>query len=45
MVEVTVGDQDPVETAEAEAGSKDLPLGAFPAIDQKAVIAVRDDLR
>ncbi|OQC22633.1 MAG: hypothetical protein BWX68_03063 [Verrucomicrobia bacterium ADurb.Bin063] len=33
VVEVTVGDEDAVETLEADARLQDLPLGALSAID------------
>jgi hypothetical protein len=39
-----MGDQDAVEPAEADARAQDLPLGALPAVDQEAMIAMDDDL-
>ena len=33
-------DEHPVETFEAQPGLQDLPLGAFTAVDQEAVLVV-----
>jgi hypothetical protein len=45
MVKVTVGDQDSIQTTEAEPGAKDLALRPLAAIDQEARVAVRHDMR
>ena len=42
---MTMRDQEPVQLAEPHPRFKDLPLGAFTAVQQKAVFVVLDDLR
>src|SRR5574341_75089 len=44
VIEVGVGDEDAVEALEADAALKNLALGAFAAIHQKAVLVVHDHL-
>lgn len=39
MVEVGVCQQDAVEALEADATAQDLPLGAFAAVDEEAILA------
>ncbi len=44
VIEMAVGDQDFVESFKADPGFEDLPLGAFPTVNEKAVFVVDDDL-
>lgn len=44
MIEMAVGDQDPIDATEANPGSQDLTLGALATVHQVALIAVADDL-
>lgn len=41
---MTVGDQDVTQVAETNAGLQNLPLGAFPAIDEKPVLVMHEHL-
>jgi hypothetical protein len=44
MIEMAVGDQDPVKAFETDPGLENLALGAFPAVDQEAMLIVLDHL-
>ena len=41
---MTVSDEDPIEPAKSDAGTQNLPLGAFPTVDQKPVVTKADDV-
>ena len=45
VIEVSVGDQDPVQAPESQPRTKNLSLGSFAAVDQEAVISIGDDVR
>ena len=44
MVQVPVCDQEAVQPSESKAGFQDLPLCAFSAVHQEAVLIVLDHL-
>ncbi|OGO10352.1 MAG: hypothetical protein A2Z66_06185 [Chloroflexi bacterium RBG_13_66_10] len=44
VVEVTVGDQNAVETAEPDSGAEDLPLSSLAAVDQETLVTVAHHL-
>jgi hypothetical protein len=45
VIEMPVGDQDPVETPKSDPRLQDLALRSLTTIDQEPVISITDDLR
>ena len=45
MIQVAVGEQDALQPLEAQPAAEDLALGAFTAVDQKAILPVQHHRR
>jgi hypothetical protein len=45
VVEVTVRDQNPIQSSKTDSGLQDLALRALTAVNQESLLTVADDLR